>query len=153
MSELEASHTWELHMRVLWNEVGGFFLELQKDWDEKNLIKDIIRNDEAEYSRDYTAPFLWFEGPNYFLSRTTNLNIKALFRNSSGQQDGNGNGHFKPDGIFSGLQISNNQQMADQLWFAPSTTHIFFERHEWRVRCGIAGDVREAENAGGYNES
>lgn len=57
---------------------GLFFLELQKDWDEKNLIKDTNRNDKAEYSHDYTAPFPWFEGPNYSLSCTTNLNIKAL---------------------------------------------------------------------------
>lgn len=50
-------------------------------------------------------------GP-YLLPKLYNkIKYKALFRNSSGQQDSNGSGHFKPDVTFSGLQISNNNNL------------------------------------------
>lgn len=101
--------------------------------------------------------FHWLEGPTYSLCCTRNLNINDLSRNSSGQQGVNRNGHIKPDGTFSGFQISDNQHhLAVHLRQAPALLIFSLKDVEQKVRSKAgktAGDraVMEAEDAGDCN--
>lgn len=88
-----------------------------------------------------------------FLSCIANLNIKALFRNSSGQWDGSEMGTSNQMLSFQITQVFSNQQIADQLQLAPNTTHIFFWKMWAKDDLGISGGVRKAQNVPDYNRS
>lgn len=88
-----------------------------------------------------------------FLSCIANVNIKALFRNSSGQSDGSEMGTSNQMLSFQTTQVFRNQQTADQLRLVPSTTHIFFWKTWAKDDLGIGGGVREAQNVPDYNRS
>lgn len=74
-----------------------------------------------------------------FLSCTANLNIKGTFQKLLRPARWKWNGHLKPDAIFPDLPVFNNQQTADQLRFASSTTHIFFWKTRAKDEHGLVG--------------
>ena len=141
MSRLEARDPCGSCGNALWNKVGGFFFpELQKDRDEMNWIKDINRNwwGRIRPWLHCSFPLVW-GSLTTFISCTGNLNIKALFRNSSGQRDGSETGTSNQMLSFQIAQSSITNKLLISYDLPPALLTFSFERREQRMTMELGG--------------
>ena len=122
---------WECSVK----QGGWVFLpRATEDRDEMNWIKDINRN---WWGR--TRPWLHCSFPlvwgslTTFISCTGNLNIKALFRNSSGQRDGSETGTSNQTLSFQIAQSSITNKLLISYDLPPALLTFSFERREQRM--------------------